>query len=184
MSGEVLALIVCIFSVVITLCFGFCMINGVEPTHMMFLELLEIDIRFEPRCMPFFVSAIYFTALGSHTVSLPLLCGLCYMLVAVACIAAVCPIKITKNYVKTTGFGNLEQDQLIHIFRTQQIFNRLLAEIFATIVVSIHFVQCMIIFLVVAYASIAYKDFLLGQGFIFTLMCIICTFLPLILIYC
>jgi len=66
--------------------------------------------------------------------------------------------------IETNSFGVLNEEEAIGLYRTQQIFNMLINEIFSSLLISAHHVSYMIILLGISFIAITSPEIIWTSG--------------------
>ncbi|CAL8134452.1 unnamed protein product [Orchesella dallaii] len=162
---EVLTLLAAVISTFVPLGLAACVLHPLEPTHIMIQEWLEVDLHLHWRYIPFLLLVMAVTSKAAVTVFNGIIFGFCYLLLASICLSSLTPehvtIKVQPNAntcqksmirysVVTQCFGTLDDMIVVKMYRTQQVLNVLINEIYGTILISLHHVTMLVVFVVLS----------------------------------
>ncbi|CAL8070564.1 unnamed protein product [Orchesella dallaii] len=157
-----------------------------EPMHEFFQDVFEVDVspKVQHAHILFFVTWIMFSYAGTffHIMSLAII----YFEFKIVCISSLMPqsflphrgqenFQMPEYQVQTTAFGILHETEVVHMYRTQQLFNVLSNNIYASILLSTHQPLLMLImvgltFLLVRFFEIVYAAGLFATIMVFTVI--------------
>ncbi|CAL8134462.1 unnamed protein product [Orchesella dallaii] len=140
-----------------------CALHPLEPTHIMIQKWLEIDLHLHWKYIPFLFIVMAVISKAAVTVFNGIIFAFCYILLATICITSLTPEHVTtvvqrqsnasasqkamiRYSVVTQCFGTLDDMTLVRMYRTQQVLNVLLNEIYSSILFSIHHVAALVVF--------------------------------------
>ncbi|CAL8134458.1 unnamed protein product [Orchesella dallaii] len=163
LKGEVLVLIAAILTTFIPLGFIVCVLHPLEPTHIMIEKWLEIDLHLHWKYIPFLFIVMAVISKAAVTVFNGAVFAFCYGLLTTICIKSLTPEHVTtvvqrqsnanasqkamiRYSVVTQCFGTLDDMTVVKMYRTQQVLNNRINEIYGSILFSIHHVACLCVF--------------------------------------
>lgn len=171
-----------IVSIILPIGFVLCICIKHEPTHILILEWLEIDLtlcfKYTPLLVTLMLMALGAGSLVYFACSLPLIFiqvlekGM-YMLTPTTSRMSILRDSIyeNKHYMhyqfSTPIFENIEEEQVIHLFRSMQIFGVLMNNIYASMFVAEHQLGFLCIYVGLLYTIVRVPDVLLDGGFTF-----------------
>ncbi|CAL8143429.1 unnamed protein product [Orchesella dallaii] len=195
--AEILFSLAAMMSIFVPLAYCACLCVPMEATHALLQEWLEIDVSLDRKFAPLFLLFIWAVNNAGSVIFNATTMGLAHMVLTISCISLITPdqVKIIcqqttsldkraiKNEIRTSGLGLLDDMQVVNMYRTQQIINILLNEIYATILFSLHHVFCLVIFVGITYTILRVPQVLASAGPL-TLFGFICgALIPLLLEY-
>ncbi len=172
-----------IFLFVCTMCtgfpfgFAFAVCVPFEPLHVLFDDLLEINLTLNLIYFPHLIILIW---LMSTMATFALQCiSLClgYTILGTSCSEFMIPTNITiklvqpstsqvnqlKYQIKTMQLGILDENTVIHLFRCCQIINKLANDVLACIEISFLHVVLLVMYVVLSYMVIVGQDLIFGN---------------------
>ncbi|CAL8134456.1 unnamed protein product [Orchesella dallaii] len=160
-KGEVLTVLAAVISTFVPLAYVACVLHPLEPTHIMIQEYLEVDLHLHWRYIPFLLLVMAVISKAAVTIFNGIIFGFCYLLLASICLSSLTPEHVTMKVqpsantcqksmirytVVTQCFGTLDDMIVVKMYRTQQVLNVLINEIYGTILISLHHVTTLVVF--------------------------------------
>jgi len=176
----------------ITLSFGLALalFHPMEPTHRIFEEWLEIEVGFHGIFIPFYFAAVaIFYNCGSIVVILCWNVG-CYVMISSTCLNDLQPQrrigdengKQRRCEVLTKFYGAMQDDELVTIYRIHRLFNNLMNDFYATVLVSFHPVALLATVSVMIYFAIKFQEIIWQGGFLVMTVVLGIILFPMVLI--
>ncbi|CAL8085702.1 unnamed protein product [Orchesella dallaii] len=189
---DFLVIYLAIVCTLMPIAYGGIFLQRYEPVHQLFLDVFEIDVTFELRHINILVSI--FWALSScgvvifHTIVVIVV----YYEFANICLSSLVPRnlhlhhtsqRLHKYDVETTCFGVLEDEEVVQMYRTQQMFNVLVNDIYASLLFSIH--QPILMIIIVGLSFVVFKIYhvVVAMGFLAPVMAFGGIFVVLFVVY-
>ncbi|CAL8148568.1 unnamed protein product [Orchesella dallaii] len=177
--------------------FAGCICVRMEPTHAMVQEWLEVNISFKPRFIPFILFMAWIVSNAASVIFSGINVGFQYILLARSLVTCLTPESATKivqpglamykvkiQYeLNSRYFGILDEMTAVRMFRTQQVFNTIINEIFGGVLIAFHHVACMLAFLGGAYTLLQATDEALDGGPLVVAALVLAMIVPLVLQY-
>ncbi|CAL8085704.1 unnamed protein product [Orchesella dallaii] len=167
-------------------------LNRYDPIHQLLLDVFEIDVKLELRYIK--ILGFMFWVLSSIGVVIfqILVLIVVYYGFANICMASLVPRnlhlhhtsqRLHKYHVETTCFGVLEDEEVVRMYRTQQMFNVLVNDIYASLLFSIH--QPILMIIIVGISFVVFKIFhvVVAMGFLAPVMAFGGIFVVLFVVY-
>ncbi|CAL8070987.1 unnamed protein product [Orchesella dallaii] len=182
-TAEFVMLFTSVVSFFIPFGFGAAFCNNMEPTHVFVKELFEVDVQMSLQHFPFILLIILMVFCSANAACLIVMIGICNFTLAHICIKSLTPIsvkqKVTRGqkdgqqpkfvieYVMTTeNFGDMDDSTMLDMYRIQQLFNKILNELYGSIVIAFNHIICMIVFVFLTFTTIRYSDDVFNTGII------------------
>ncbi len=157
--------------------------HPLEPVHNIIFEWFEFDLNIHNirlihlTLLPFWFLSIH--AAGNTVIVYGILVT-CYYLISTSALADMTPTEIarkkgSRRYVfQTQYYGELEDDEIIIKYRTQQLFNIWVNKIMASICVSLQHVACLAVCSIMAYFAIKFPHVLAESGIVGYMIVVVC----------
>ncbi|CAL8110010.1 unnamed protein product [Orchesella dallaii] len=150
--------------------------QDMEPLHRFLAEVLEIDVELKLEHLHFFVGLIFSIAICGNTVCIYTLCTngnihvVCFWLVNTTP-REDSPIEYIKeegkesssNPVLVTRLGLMDGKVIVDIYKRLQFLDRLVDNLLASFLVTLHHGGCMIVFVSTCYMCIEYIDVVISR---------------------
>ncbi|CAL8141043.1 unnamed protein product [Orchesella dallaii] len=177
--------------------FGACVCVGIEPTHAMLQEWLEVNISFKPKFIPFILFMAWIVSDAANTVFvMSTLCFL-YLVLGRTVASGMTPQSVTKTVLpnsskvkfsvrynlNTRYFGVLDDMTIIRMFRTEQVINSWINSILGSILVSAHHVAYMLTLIGAAVTLLRATEEVIDGGILPLAVMLIGVFAPLCMEY-
>ncbi|CAL8148574.1 unnamed protein product [Orchesella dallaii] len=158
--------------------FGGCICVMIEPTHAMLQEYFEVNISFQSKFIPFIILVVWYISNISSVAFTVVIVVLQYILLTRSVVSCLTPQSVSKTVqpgssrnkviirydLNSRYFGVLNEMTAIRIFRTQQVFNTIINEIYGSVLFASHHVACMLSFLGGALALLQATEQILDGG--------------------
>ncbi|CAL8116717.1 unnamed protein product [Orchesella dallaii] len=160
-------------TLLVPLSFGFLVTKKFEPTHQFLEEWLEIDIEFSLQYLPVLAYLVLIVLCAANNVYVMFTFILCYLLLTrfipdMTVIGLGKQMNGNQYLLRTQAFGTLTDEEVIHLYRVQQLFNRLMNNIMASLLISFHLVVFIVCLVVSAFIWITQGDTIIESG----MMCV------------
>ncbi|CAL8070563.1 unnamed protein product [Orchesella dallaii] len=158
-----------------------------ETMHEFFQDVFELDVSLKVQHVHIllFVTWVLFSCGG---IFFHIMCvAIIYFDFKVVCISSLMPQNLVpyrgqKNFqmpeyqVQTTAFGILHETEVVHMYRTQQLFNVLANNIYASILLSAHHPLLMFVLVGLTFLIVRYFEIVYTAGLFATIMMIAAIF--------
>ncbi|CAL8136203.1 unnamed protein product [Orchesella dallaii] len=172
--GEYLFSILWIFTTAVPVFIGGLIFNEYDPINNLLKDWFEITISGDIYSVPFVLLLIWGAMNGGSAcfglLGLPLM----YLWTSIICVSSLIPRNVQQIYEKadkkfhckisTKSFGLLEEKEVVIMYRTQQIFDGLVNEIFSSLLVSSHHAALMAILVGFSILAITATEAVLAAG--------------------
>ncbi len=180
--GELLIIFANFLSFAVPFGLLVCVFHPLEPTHALIKDWLEID--FEPSLtnLPLIIMIWCMLYTCTNMTVVLLYVAAVYIQTTKVVLNDLTPENMTKRqagrlYLETKFFGELEDFQVVTMYRSIRLFNVLMNDIMATSLMAFHHVACLTTFSALIFLVVKCNDVLLEGGFkaIFIIGCVILT---------
>ncbi|CAL8070538.1 unnamed protein product [Orchesella dallaii] len=178
--GECVMLFAGFVTIFISIAFAGCLCIKFEPTHVFFQEVFEVNLKI-PQHLPFISFAVWTILNSANAAYICIMLAITYFQLSKVCLSALKPVAVQRQViavrstntntlsrieyrVMTRNFGVIKDTSLIEMYRTQQLFNKLLNQFFASLIVSFHHVACLSVFVFVSLLVLKYTDAIFQAG--------------------
>ncbi|CAL8134464.1 unnamed protein product [Orchesella dallaii] len=160
-KAETLVVIAAVLSFFVPIGFAGCVLHPLEPSHIMIQEWLEVTVSLKWIFIPFLLLVTAVISKAAVTVFNGIIFAFCYILLATMCITSLTPERVMtvvqpnadasqkamiRYNVVTKCYGTLDDITVVKMYRTQQVLNVLINEIYASVLFSIHHVATLVVF--------------------------------------
>ncbi|CAL8070933.1 unnamed protein product [Orchesella dallaii] len=175
--GEIVMLFTAIATGIIPLVYGICMCAELEPTHMLIEEVLEVNLQMSLAHSPCLLLITWITLNAANSAFTVVMVGIIYFQLSKISISVLTPVTIRQRVngsnafsrrieyqVMTRSLGVRDDTFVMKMYRIQQMFNRLLNEFFASILISCHHVVVLGVFVFMSFLFIEYSAAIMSSG--------------------
>ncbi|CAL8146197.1 unnamed protein product [Orchesella dallaii] len=186
---EFLVTYLLIVSIILPFGIAAAVFHPIEPTHQILESWFEIKVTFDWKFFPFFIFNGILLVTAGATTSLLCIHISCYYTLAITCLEDLKPLTIfqrngvTGNILTTKFFGEMEDIEIVKIYRVQQLLNILLNNFYKSLLVSYHHVAVMAAAVVLICFAVRFNDIMLGGGIVACVVVLASAITPVALMY-
>ncbi|CAL8070544.1 unnamed protein product [Orchesella dallaii] len=181
--GEFVMLFTALSTAFVPIAFGICICADFEPTHKFIEEVLEVNLQVIPAHSPFLLFVMWMTLSSANAAFICVMLGIIYFQLSKICISVLTPVTVQQRVnapnafsrrieyqVRTQSLGVRDDTFVMKMYRIQQMFNRLLNEFYASILISYHHVVVLAVFVIMSFLSIKYSAIVMNAGITITVV--------------
>ncbi|CAL8146200.1 unnamed protein product [Orchesella dallaii] len=163
--------------------------HPIEPTHQILESWFEIKVTFDWKFFPFFIFTGILIMTTGGTLSLLCIHISCYYIVAITCLEDLKPVAIfkrigtTRSILNTKFFGEMEDVEVLKMYRIQQLLNILLNDFYKSFIVSHHHVAILAAEVMYIGFAVRFNDIMLGGGIVACVVVFALVVIPFVLMY-
>ncbi|CAL8136229.1 unnamed protein product [Orchesella dallaii] len=171
---ESLSCILFFGSILFPLCYAGLFCNEHEPVHNLFKDWLEVDVSIEFQYLPLIFLFFWAAMNGGSAVFDLVFLLILYLWTSLIIMMSMVPKAVASQVsilsgrisykIHTNCFGLLDEDEVMAMYRTQQLFNVLVNEIFESLLVSGHQVGLMVLLVFSSFLLMVFPRLLLSAG--------------------
>ncbi|CAL8112453.1 unnamed protein product [Orchesella dallaii] len=185
---DLLVLMITVSTLVIPVLFSIYFLQGTEPLHRFFLEVLEVEIKPELKFLPQVLFVMWTILQSSNIVGFFLSFGVMYIEFISFWLTALHPTKLLRcgcrrgsqmKYV--TSLGLVGEQTMIKMYRAHQVLNRMFNKFMANPLASNHLAGIQVVVIVTSFVAVQYfEEMLYTPGYQIVFLTI---FLGLLIVY-
>lgn len=180
--GELLVLSCNFLTLAVPFAVLACLFHPLEPTHRMIKEWFELEFEFNLSNTPIF-AGLWLLVYGSSNMIIVLsyLAAIYYQTTMIV-LDDLTPERLVRRQgsrvvMDTKFFGELEDLEIVNMYRAIRMFNGLMNDIMASSLIAFHHVACLTTFSALVFFIIKHNDVLVEGGLISMLIigcCLVC----------
>ncbi|CAL8112355.1 unnamed protein product [Orchesella dallaii] len=163
--------------------------HPMEPTHIIFEEWLEIKVGFHGLFIPFYFATCAAMFGSGNIVAIMCWNIACYFVIATTILNDIKPEELerrigngTRCQVRTRFYGVMGDQEVVTFYRIQKLFNVLVTDLYASVLVAFHHVALMATVAIMLYFTINFQELLWNGGPIAISVVLGSIFIPLVII--
>ncbi|CAL8076509.1 unnamed protein product [Orchesella dallaii] len=183
-QAENMCFLLLVFTTIFPPLYGAILVIDYEPTHNVFKDWLEIELEFKLKHFPILLVFGYAALNAGTIIFIVIVLALLYLWPSLVCLSSLIPqhvyplpkyrqrrnkftLRVEIHYIiLTNSFGMLWDEDVIKMYRVQQIFNIFVNEIFASPFISMHQVGVMIVLVGASFVIVTIPRIILEAGIV------------------
>jgi len=173
---EVLCIFTSFVSYAAPLCYGVFLLNKYEPVHNLIKDWLEVELLVDWRGMTWICVFVWAAMAGANVAFDIIILLLLHIWLTIVCLESLTPISATSQFYRknqkqgqlaytfqTSSFGLMDDQQILHFYRTQEILSGLINEIYGSILFASHHVVVMVVLIGLSFLLINSPEIIWGR---------------------
>ncbi|CAL8070534.1 unnamed protein product [Orchesella dallaii] len=175
-TGELVMLFTALYSVLLPLAFVVCISVEFDPNHKFIEEVLEVNLQMSPAHLPYILFLFWISLSALNSTFIVGMVGIIYFQLSKICISVLTSVTVQKRVnapntfsrrieykVMTKGLGVRDDTFVMKMYSIQQVFNKLLNEFYASVLISCHHVIFLAVFVFLSFLFIKYSALVLSS---------------------
>ncbi|CAL8070935.1 unnamed protein product [Orchesella dallaii] len=176
-TGEIVMLFAAFATGIIPFVYAICLGVEFEPTHKLIEEVLEVNLQMSLANSHYILVITWATLNATNSLFIVVTVGIIYFQLSKICISVLTPVTVQQRVntpnsfsrrieyqVMTRSLGVRDDTFVMKMYRIQQMFNRLLNEFYASILISCHHVVVLAVFVFMSFVLIKYSAAIMSSG--------------------